>query len=525
MSECAQHYCLHYVSEGPSSRRLAITQDELRHLVQAERDAGRRNASLADVANIGAAQYSISFDDAHRSVLDHAAPVLQALGVAATLFVPTAYVGTSPEFLNWDELRALRDLGWTLGSHSVSHVRFGQRIYDENEAAQAQRLREECEGSRDAMDRALGVAPAIFAYPYGEVTPLARAAVESAGFTAAFSVATNLDWDGDMLAIPRLAGEGYARDKAAAPSETPVSISVVVPAYNRAHILSEVVTRLASQTYPEDRYEVIVVDDGSDDDLSPIFEEMPDNVRCIRHGDTNFRAGQARQLGADHAKHEVLAFLDADIVVGEDYLWHLDWIHRTTPDAVVLGYLSGYNLHSMGHIHAIESMRGANLSEVAIIPDRSREPVLRTCLDNVEWLEDPWRLCYTGNVSFPKALLKRIGGFAEGFVGWGLEDVDLGYRLHQAGAAYVFSRYALGYHVEDEEEPSPNNPFRRVEPETNDFEGYLRNLSILGRRHDDEVMRDYVRQNIVDVEETCSRPYTVGIEFGGSASIEGPFHD
>ncbi|MFK8004415.1 MAG: polysaccharide deacetylase family protein [Polyangiales bacterium] len=526
----AQNYCLHYVSEGQSSRRLAISQDELRHLVQTERDAGRRALSLADADDASLnddAHFSLSFDDAHRSVLDYAAPVLQELDVAATLFVPTAYVGTSPEFLTWDELRALRDLGWTLGSHSVSHVRLGQRIYDEGQDAHARRLREECERSRDAIRRALGETPLTFAYPYGEVTPLARAAVQDAGYASAFSVAAKLAWDGDMLAVPRVAGEGYARASSLSASDdsaAPVSISVVVPAYNRAHILSEVVTRLASQSYPEERYEVIVVDDGSDDDLSPIFEEMPENVRCIRHGDTNFRAGQARQLGADHAKHEVLAFLDADIIVGEDYLWHLDWIHRNTPDAVILGYLSGYNLHAMGHIHSIESMRGANLDEVAIIPDRSREPVLRTCLDNVDWLKDPWRLCYTGNVSFPKALLERIGGFAKGFVGWGLEDVDLGYRLHEAGASYVFSRYALGYHVEDEQESSPNNPFRRDKPEASDFEGYLRNLSMLGERHDGEVMREYVRQNILDVEETCSRPYTVGIEFGGSATREGPCH-
>lgn len=523
VSECPHHYCLHYVG---SELRLAITQDELRQLARKEQNAGRRPASLDDVRDLGTAHYSLSFDDAHRSILEHAAPVLKELDIPATLFVPTAYVGTSPNFLTWDELRELRDLGWTLGSHSVSHVRFAQRIYDEDEAAHAERLREECERSRDAMERALGTAPRLFAYPYGETSALAREAVQSAGFTAAFSVAANLDWEGDMLAIPRLAGEGYARKEVTSRSEEPISISVVVPAYNRAHILSEVVTRLASQTYPEDRYEVIVVDDGSDDDLSPIFEEMPDNVRCVRHGDANFRAGQARQLGADLAKHDIVAFLDADIVVGEDYLWHLDWVHRSTPDAVVLGYLSGYNLHSMGHIHAIDSIRGANLDEVAVIPDRSREPVLRTCLDNVDWLVDPWRLCYTGNVSFPKELLARIGGFAQGFVGWGLEDVDLGYRLHQAGAAYVFSRYALGYHVEDEQESSPNNPFRRSKPQKSDFEGYLRNLEILGARHaDDEVMRDYVGQNIIDVDETCTRPYTVGIEFGGSASLEGPYHD
>ena len=53
-----------------------------------------------------------------------------------------------------------------------------------------------------------------------------------------------------------------------------------VPAFQRVSILAEVVTRLASQTYPKDRYEVIVVDDGSADDITPFIEGMPEHLTC-----------------------------------------------------------------------------------------------------------------------------------------------------------------------------------------------------------------------------------------------------
>src|SRR5690606_32649826 len=154
--------------------------------------------------------------------------------------------------------------------------------------------------------------------------------------------------------------------------DEPLGISVVVPAFDRVRILSDVVTRLASLEYPEDRYEVIVVDDGSREDPSPIFREMPANVRLVRQGDDRFRAGQARQRGAAEARFSYLAFLDADVAVGPDFLWHLDWVHRRVPDAVLLGYLSGYNLHDLGHVHAPDAVIGQDLASLALIPDRSR---------------------------------------------------------------------------------------------------------------------------------------------------------
>lgn len=530
----ARNLLLHYVSDGPPARRLTVSRAGLRALVVEELEA-RRPAALTDYLAQrvpGNDRFTISFDDAHRSLLEHALPVLRELGVTATVFVPTAYVGTSDEWLDWDGLRRLRDEGWTIGSHTHSHPRMGHRLYAETEERHQHRLvHEELYRSRELLERELGESPRLFAYPYGEAPELARMCVHDARFEAAFTVhpggvQPNALWSGDLLQIPRFDAMAFVSEgPEVEPALEPVGLSVIVPACDRIRILSDVVTRLASQTYPRDRYEVIVVDDGSREDPTPIFREMPENVRLVRQGDQRFRAGQARQRGAREARFSTLVFLDADVAVPPDFLWHHEWVHQRLRGAVVLGYLSGYNLHDLGFLHTPAQVIGKDLLTLPVIPDRSREPALRTCLDNLDWLEEPWPLTYTGNLSLPKALFERVGGFADAFVGWGLEDVDLGVRLARAGARFVFSRFALGYHVVDPDEPAARNPFRTERPTRADFAGYLENLAILRRRHgEDPAVRAYADRSLADIEEICSRPKTVGIEMGGEATLRTPYH-
>ncbi len=526
----AKNLLLHYASERVPERRLTVSRGALRRLVEGQLEADRTPATLEDYLARrvpDARRFTISFDDAHASVLAHAAPVLRELGVTPTLFVPTAYVGTSDEVLDWDELRRLRDEGWVLGSHTHTHPRMALRLHDESEDEHARRLLEdELLRSREIMERELGEAPRLFAYPYGEAPEIARRAVLRAGYEAAFTVQAVPTWGGDLLQIPRVdAMDRVDEGPDVAPGDEPTAFSVIVPACDRVRILSDVVTRLASQAYPRERFEVIVVDDGSKEDPSPIFTEMPPNVRLVRQGDARFRAGQARQRGADLASHPHLVFLDADVAVGPDFLWHYDWVHQRVRDAVVLGYLSGYNLHDLGHLHTPRDVIGADLRSLAVIPDRSREPVLRACFDNLDWLDEPWPLTYTGNMSLPRALLDRVGGFADEFVGWGLEDVDLGIRLARAGGRFLFSRFALGFHVVDPDEGITRNPFRKREPTRDDFAGYLTNLDILRRRHEgDAAVQAYVARSLADIDETCGRPGTVGIEMGGASSVRTPYH-
>ncbi len=530
----ARNLCLHYVARPGERRRGAISPSDLAGLLAGEASA-RTAASLDAYAGEppGPDAFTLSFDDAHASV-PLAVPILAAAGVRPTLFVPTDFVGTSPEFLTWDALRALRDAGWLLGSHLATHPRARHRLYDEDAARHAARLADECTRSREAIERALGTDCRLLAYPFGEHTPALAEAARAAGYLAAFTVSDGA-WSGDRFAVPRvdpLVPRPLVEDAG------PPGISVVVPARDRLPVLAEVVRRLCLQSYPPDRHELVVVDDGSEDGgraLADTCAKANESARgpgvaVLRLPEgTSFRAGQARQLGAERARFPIVQFLDADVAVDRDFLWHVAWPHERTPLAVVFGYLSGYNLHDHGCAHRVADVAplapGTLEDALPIHPDRSREPTLRACLDNLDWLEEPWRLSYTGNLSLPRALLGEIGGFAADFVGWGLEDVDLGLRLFRAGATLLFSRFALGFHLHDPDEARPRNPFRDPRPERAAFAGYLRNVEVLRRRHaGDAALQAFCDRALADIDELVGRPDTVGIEMGGRCRNQCAFH-
>jgi len=507
--------------------RLGVDVATLREVLGREL-AARRPARLSNYLDAppGPECFTVSFDDAHASVLTLAAPLLRELGIPATLFVPTAWVGTGPEWLDEAGLRALRDLGWEIGAHTVSHPRMSVRLFGEDDVAHARRLEQECERSRHRLGEILGVSPRLFAYPYGEDPPLARAAARS--FGASFSVRDaltlehDLEWDGELASVPRMDAL-EATGLVPLDSPEPLGISVIVPVRDRSSVLREVVRRWTAQSYPGDRFEVIVVDDGSRTpiDLVALVDdlEVRAHVRVLRVSEPErpFRAGQARNAGVAAARFPIVQLADSDVAVDGDFLWAVDWVHRRNRDCVLLGAISGYNLHDLGRVHALASVTSAeDLRTVAQIPDRQREPVVRSVIDNVDWLKEPWRLFYTGNVSFPRALFERVGGFEDAFSGWGLEDLDLGLRMHRAGATFVYSRFAVGLHVEDEEEARPRNPFRRRDPTHADFEGYLANLETWRGLHpSDPAVEGYASRTRADIEETSSRPNTVGLEMGG----------
>jgi peptidoglycan/xylan/chitin deacetylase (PgdA/CDA1 family) len=172
--------CYHAVSEDwPAD--LSLTPDALdRHLGQLAR---RGYAGLPAREALGAAPpgraVAITFDDAYRSVLELAKPILDRYGMRASVYVPTDWAGRDEPMIwpgieqwhggphehellcmSWDELRALADAGWEVGSHTRSHPRL-------NEVADDAALDDELAGSRAACEEAMGRPCESIAYPYG----------------------------------------------------------------------------------------------------------------------------------------------------------------------------------------------------------------------------------------------------------------------------------------------------------------------------------------------------------------------
>lgn len=64
----------------------------------------------------------MAFDDATRSHLEVAAPLLKSRGFGATFFVTAAWMDDRENFLNWEEIAQLHRMGFEIGNHSMHHV-------------------------------------------------------------------------------------------------------------------------------------------------------------------------------------------------------------------------------------------------------------------------------------------------------------------------------------------------------------------------------------------------------------------
>lgn len=217
--------CYHGISETWPAETSVRPRDFERQLTSfAAR--GYRGATFSDALTAAAGDrvLVVTFDDAHRSVLQLAAPTMSRLGLPGTIFVPTGYVGSEEPMgwagydewlgteheaelrcLSWGELRELAAAGWEIGSHTRSHPRL-PHLADEEIAAELRESRRECE-------EAMGAPCASVAYPYGayddRVLRLAREAGYRFGATVPPAPRAPLP-----LAWPRVGvyhGEGPAR--------------------------------------------------------------------------------------------------------------------------------------------------------------------------------------------------------------------------------------------------------------------------------------------------------------------------
>ncbi|HEX6358694.1 glycosyltransferase family 2 protein [Actinophytocola sp.] len=233
-------------------------------------------------------------------------------------------------------------------------------------------------------------------------------------------------------------------------------LSVVIPTRDKAPRLRLTLACLAGEA--DDRTEVLVVDDGSTDTTADVLLEAAEHLtlRVLAGGGLG-RAG-ARNLGAAYARGTQLVFLDDDVLVGPGFV--AAHRHRCEPDRFVHGQLR--ELPAADHL--VRTLDGAPYPAVRAARDlihsgqsahprhRLRANALERAVEAMHGgeLPDavPWLGCVGANVSMPRDLWARVGGFDAGFGEvWGCEDLELGLRLHQAGARRDVVPAALGVHL------------------------------------------------------------------------------
>ena len=152
----------------------------------------------------------VTFDDGFRGVLDHALPVMEALGWPFTIFLVSDLIGRDDAWtrasnpagvtyplLDADEILDMQRRGVSFHSHTRSHA----SLPTLDDAALADQLA----GSRDRLAALLGHAVPYLAYPFGHVDERVEAATRAAGYRAAFSTRSGFNrQDADRYCIRRI---------------------------------------------------------------------------------------------------------------------------------------------------------------------------------------------------------------------------------------------------------------------------------------------------------------------------------
>ena len=153
----------------------------------------------------------ISIDDGYLSGYKVAWPILKKFGYPFTLFLYTDYIKGGPksggQSISWNQLAEMRDAGVDIEGHTVSHSSLNARKGKTDEQYLAW-LKNEIAGSKEMLERNLGIQVKAFAYPYGLHNQTVRDVVKQAGYEAAFTVwGRRIAYGADPMMIGRYAIE------------------------------------------------------------------------------------------------------------------------------------------------------------------------------------------------------------------------------------------------------------------------------------------------------------------------------
>jgi peptidoglycan/xylan/chitin deacetylase (PgdA/CDA1 family) len=189
--------CYHAVSDT-WPHRLSVSPEALEAQLKLLLRRGYRPVTAAEAVADDGKLLHVTFDDAFTSV-QQAVPILEHLGVPATVFACTGYADDPkplnlPELadalhthaeelrtMSWGELRDLdRHGGIDVEAHTVSHPHLP--------ALSDQELEDELTASKRRLEEELGRPCRFFAYPFGDCDDRVRAAARAAGYEAAFGL-------------------------------------------------------------------------------------------------------------------------------------------------------------------------------------------------------------------------------------------------------------------------------------------------------------------------------------------------
>ncbi|SHK05552.1 glycosyltransferase family 2 protein [Paramaledivibacter caminithermalis] len=217
------------------------------------------------------------------------------------------------------------------------------------------------------------------------------------------------------------------------------SVSILIPAHNEEKVIGKTVKAMLSLNYPEDKFEVIVINDNSSDDTGKILEELKKtysnkNLRIITTDKITGGKGKSNALniGYQNSKSDYIVVYDAD----------------NTPEKLALRYL----------VYAITNSKDLG-AVIGKFRTRNKYKNILTRFINIETLSFQWmaqagrwqlfRLCTIPGTNFiiRRSVIEALGGWDIHAIA---EDTEISFRIYKMGYRIGFMPLAVTWEQEPE---------------------------------------------------------------------------
>ena len=209
-----------------------------------------------------------------------------------------------------------------------------------------------------------------------------------------------------------------------------IDISIVIPTYNRPERLEQCLESIARLDYPSNRFEVIVVDDGSRISLEPIAVKFEDCISINLIRQSNAGPASARNTGAAAAQGDYLIFTDDDCQPHPDWLKTLTQAIKDFPNTLIGGHT----------INALPNNLYSSASQLLI----------DYLYDYYNQQKEEATFFASNNFALPRKLYQQLEGFDTSFPLAAGEDREFcdrwlhqGLKMHYARAMQIHHAHTL----------------------------------------------------------------------------------
>ncbi|CBW25292.1 putative glycosyltransferase protein [Halobacteriovorax marinus SJ] len=199
-------------------------------------------------------------------------------------------------------------------------------------------------------------------------------------------------------------------------------VSIIIPTYNHAHLISRCLTSLISQSFSD--WEAIVVNNFSSDNTIDVVNSFQDPRIKIINFNNNGVIGASRNKGLEEASGEYISFLDSD-----------DFWKKDKLEICVLKLIDGADI--VYHPMEIYTSKGES-GEVKYSRKLSRPVFNDFMLHGNEIINS--------SVVIKSSIIKKAGGLSNSKKLFGVEDYDLWIRVSRVTEKFEFIDMCLGYY-------------------------------------------------------------------------------